>query len=295
MALLNIAAMPGISGASLRLMRVDRPIGTYLLLWPTLMALWLAAGGIPTIKNLLIFIAGTFVMRSAGCVINDYADRHVDAHVERTALRPLARGEITPKQALMLFAALLALAFGLVLLTNWQTIQLSFAAVAVACLYPFMKRFTNLPQLVLGIAFSFGIPMAFTAEAGTLPLLAWILFAANFLWTIAYDTFYAMVDREDDLRTGVKSTAILFAEHDRRIIALLQAAVIGLMLVLGIAADLHWPFFVGILVSAGLFVYQQKLTIQRDRDSCFKAFLHNHWVGMCWFVALALDLALYPQ
>lgn len=295
MAFFNIAAMPGLAGASLRLMRVDRPIGTYLLLWPTLIALWLAAGGLPTLKNAVIFVLGTFVMRSAGCVINDYADRDVDAHVDRTAQRPLAIGEITPRQALALFAVLLALAFGLVLMTNWQTVQLSFAAAAVACLYPFMKRFTNLPQLVLGIAFSFGIPMAFTAEAGVLPLLAWILFAANFLWTIAYDTYYAMVDREDDLRTGIKSTAILFGQHERFIIGCLQACVIGLLLVLGVIAGLHWPFFTGVLVSTGLFYYQQKLTSERDRAACFKAFLHNHWVGMCWFLAVVLDFALYPS
>jgi len=294
MALLNIAAMPGKAGALLRLMRVDRPIGTYLLLWPTLMALWLAAGGTPTISNLVIFLAGTFLMRSAGCIINDYADRKVDAHVERTAQRPLATGEIKPAEALALFGVLLLTAFGLVLMTNWQTIQLSFAALAVACLYPFTKRFTNLPQLALGVAFSFGIPMAFTAEAQALPTLAWVLFAANFLWTIAYDTFYAMVDRDDDLRTGIKSTAILFGDYDLTIIALLQICVLGLFIWLGVRADLHWPFFTGVLLSAGMFVYQHRLSKNRDRDSSFKAFLHNNWVGMCWFLALAFDLALYP-
>lgn len=293
MALTTLFDQPGKLGACLRLMRVDRPIGTYLLLWPTLMALLLATEGWPDLKNVLIFIAGTFLMRSAGCVINDFADRDFDGDVERTEGRPLATGELQASDALKLAAGLSVLAFGLVLLTNIQTILLSLAAVMVAALYPFMKRVTQWPQLVLGIAFSFGIPMAFTAEGAPLTQIVWLLFATNVLWTIAFDTFYAMVDREDDLRIGIKSTAILFGRYDRLITTALQVVVIGLLLALAEIAHLHWPFYVGVGVSALMFIYQQRLLASRVSANYFKAFLHNHWVGACWFVSLVVERVLF--
>lgn len=276
-----------------RLMRADRPIGTWLLLWPTMMALWVAAGGIPSLKNLVIFVCGTFLMRSAGCIINDYFDRHWDGEVERTTGRPLATGEVSPKEALVLFAALVTLAFLLVLQTNQPTILLSFGALAVACCYPLMKRITQLPQLVLGVAFSFGIPMAFTAEAEQLPALAWVLFCANLLWTTAYDTYYAMVDRDDDLKVGIKSTAILLGSYDRFAIAALQISTLLLLLAFAELAQLHWPFYVGLLLSAALFARQYQMTEDRKPEKCFQAFLNNHWAGACWFATLAIDLALF--
>lgn len=207
-----------------QLTRFNKPIGSYLLLWPTLWALWIAADGVPPLSLLIIFIAGVFITRSAGCVINDYADRHIDGHVKRTAERPLALGLISSKEALMLFAGLMLLAFVLVLFTNRMTIWMSFGALALASLYPFMKRHTHLPQVVLGAAFGWAIPMAFTAVDETLPLVAWLIFLAKLLWTVAYDTMYAMVDRDDDIKIGVKSTAILFGKQDKRIIGLLQIA-----------------------------------------------------------------------
>ncbi|MFK7731293.1 MAG: 4-hydroxybenzoate octaprenyltransferase [Pseudomonadales bacterium] len=276
-----------------RLMRADRPIGTWLLLWPTMMALWVAAGGFPSVKNLLIFGCGTFLMRSAGCVINDYFDRHWDGAVERTTARPLATGEASPEEALGLFAALVTLAFLLVLQTNQPTIMLSFGALAVACCYPLMKRITQLPQLVLGVAFSFGIPMAFTAEAQNLPTLAWVLFCANVLWTTAYDTYYAMVDRKDDLKVGIKSTAVLLGRYDRFAIAVLQASTLLLLVVFAQLAQLHWPFYLGLLLSIVLFARQYQITEDRKPEKCFQAFLNNHWIGACWFAGLAIDLALF--
>lgn len=273
----------------LTLMRVDRPIGTYLLLWPTLSALWLAAGGFPDIKLLIIFILGTFLMRSAGCVINDYADRHVDGLVERTAERPLATGKVTPKAALLLFSALCLLAFILVLFTNSLTILLSFAAVMLAGCYPFMKRYTHLPQVVLGAAFSWGIPMAFAAQTDQLPHALWLLYIATVLWIITYDTFYAMVDRDDDLKIGVKSTAILFGEDDKIITGLLQLCVIIILLLVGQSFKMGIIYFIGIAIAGGLFIYQQKLIKDRQRDRCFQAFLNNNWVGMAIFIGIAGD------
>ncbi|OYT94169.1 MAG: 4-hydroxybenzoate polyprenyltransferase, partial [Pseudomonas sp. PGPPP3] len=205
-----------------QLMRLDKPIGIYLLLWPTLWALWVAAKGVPSASNLLIFVGGVILMRAAGCVINDYADRHFDGHVSRTQARPLASGKVKPREALALFAGLVALSFALVLCTNATTVWLSFGGVALAACYPFMKRYTFYPQVVLGAAFSWGMPMAFSAETGSVPPEAWLLYIANLLWTVAYDTYYAMADREDDLKIGVKSTAILFGDADRLIIACLQ-------------------------------------------------------------------------
>ncbi len=240
-----------------RLMRIDKPIGTQLLLWPTLWALWLANRAMPPLPVLIVFVAGVFVMRAAGCVINDYADRKVDGHVERTKLRPLASGAVTAKEAKMLFVVLGLIAFGLVLSMNLMTIMLSVVGLALAWVYPFMKRYTHLPQVVLGAAFGWAIPMAWAAVSESLPLVCWLVFLANICWTVAYDTQYAMVDREDDLKIGVKSTAILFGQYDKLIIGLLQLATLGLMALVGTRLHLNGAFYWTLLLAGGLFVYQQ--------------------------------------
>ncbi|MGI9284493.1 MAG: 4-hydroxybenzoate octaprenyltransferase [Pseudomonadales bacterium] len=275
-----------------QLMRIEKPIGILLLLWPTLIALWIASAGHPSLKNIVVFVVGTFLMRSAGCVINDFADRNFDAHVERTRARPLASGAVAPAEALLLCGLLCTLAFGLVLLTNKLTIVLSFIGLAVATVYPFMKRVTYLPQLVLGFAFSFGMPMAFAAETNHVPHAVWLLVAANLVWTVVYDTFYAMVDRDDDLRIGLKSTAILFGDWDRVITAVLQALCLLLLLLAANIFRLHWVFYIGLFISTLMFIYQQTLIANRQRDACFKAFLHNNWVGLTWFCSTALAYAL---
>jgi 4-hydroxybenzoate polyprenyltransferase len=275
-----------------QLTRIDKPIGIYLLLWPTLWALWIAGKGAPSLSNVLIFVLGVALMRAAGCVINDFADRKVDGHVKRTEQRPLASGKIRSREALALFAILVGLSFLLVLLTNSTTVWLSFGGVALAACYPFMKRYTHYPQVVLGAAFGWGIPMAFTAETGALPAAAWLVFIANLLWTTGYDTYYAMVDRDDDLRIGVKSTAIAFGNADRQIILALQMAALVLLLLAGWSFGLGGYFKLGLLVAAACFVWQYQTTYKRDRDACFKAFLHNHWAGLAIFVGIALDYAL---
>lgn len=267
-------------------MRFDRPIGILLLLWPTLWALWLAAGGVPSVHNLLIFMAGVVVMRAAGCVVNDLADRDFDPHVERTRLRPLASGALTPKDARMLLGVLLALAFALVLMTNALTIKLSFVGVLLAISYPFFKRFVDLPQVVLGVAFGWSIPMAFAAETGTVPPVAWALLVINILYAVIYDTFYAMVDREDDVAIGVRSTAILFGRFDLAIIGALQLLMIGLCLALGWQQSWHWPWFVAVAAVACLFAHQQWLARGRERQACFRAFLNNNWVGFALFLGI---------
>lgn len=276
----------------LQLMRMDKPIGIYLLLWPTLWALWIAAEGVPSIKNLLIFVIGVVLMRAAGCVINDYADRNFDGHVSRTQLRPLASGKVSAREALILFAVLVALSFALVLLTNATTVWLSFGALAVAALYPFMKRYTYYPQVVLGTAFSWGMPMAFTAETGELPAAAWLLLLANVIWTVAYDTYYAMADREDDLKIGVKSTAILFGDADRVIIFGLQGLALLCLLLAGGRFELGLCFYLGLLVAAGCFAWEFHMTRQREPMVCFRAFLHNHWAGLAIFIGIVTDYAL---
>lgn len=276
----------------IELMRLDRPIGTYLLLWPTLWALWLAAEGVPDISTLIIFVLGVILMRAAGCVINDYADRDFDGHVERTRERPLATGRISARQALTAFAMLVGLSGLLVLLTNALTIQLAFVGVGLAALYPFCKRFTFYPQVVLGAAFSWAIPMAFAAQAGTLPMPLWLLFIANLLWTVAYDTEYAMCDREDDLRIGIKSTAILFGDADRLIIGLLQGLTLVCLLLVGARFDLGLYYYLGLLGMTLGFAWQHWLMRERERLACLQAFLSNHWAGMLVFIGLALDYAL---
>jgi 4-hydroxybenzoate polyprenyltransferase len=278
-------------GLYVQLTRLDRPVGWVLLLWPTLWALWLAAGGLPSPLNLAVFVAGVVLMRSAGCAINDYADRDFDAHVARTRERPLAAGLIQPWEALMVFAVLALAAFGLVLLLDPLVLKLSVVGVLLAASYPFMKRWHHLPQLHLGIAYSWAIPMAYAAEKGTLDLTAMLLFAANVLWTVAYDTMYAMADREDDVKIGVKSTAILFGRFDRLIIGGLQLATLLLLALVGLRAGLGWTYGAGFLAAAGFALWQQWLIRKREPVACIAAFKNNQWFGMAVFVGLAVDLA----
>jgi len=269
-----------------RLMRFDRPIGTLLLLWPTWWALLLAGGGRPTLKDILVFTAGVVIMRAAGCVMNDIADRDFDPHVERTRSRPLAAGEVSLAQALRLFFALMALAFLLVLLTNRLTVMLAFAGAALAASYPFFKRVTHVPQVVLGIAFGWGIPMAFSAETNAVSGIAWWLLAVNTVWAVIYDTLYAMVDREDDLAIGVKSTAILFGRYDILITGVLMALMVSMLVLLGTWSGLRWPWYAGVATAAALFGRQLVGIRDRDREACFRAFLNNNWVGMVIFLGL---------
>jgi len=275
-----------------QLMRLDRPIGTLLLLWPTLWALWLACEGLPPINLLLIFSLGVLLMRAAGCVINDFADRKVDGRVKRTLARPLATGKVSPREAIILFIALCMSAFVLVLFTNRFTVALSFGAVALAFCYPFMKRYTHLPQIVLGAAFAWAVPMAFAAQGNSVPPQAWLIYTVVVLWTVVYDTFYAMVDRDDDLLIGVKSTAVLFGELDRGITGFLQLLVLLGLFSMADVFELQWPFYISIVLVTGLFAYQQYLIRFRQREACFKAFLNNNWVGLAVFLGIAVNYAL---
>jgi 4-hydroxybenzoate polyprenyltransferase len=269
-----------------RLMRFDKPIGILLLLWPTWWALLLAGRGLPSLRNVLVFTCGVVLMRAAGCVMNDIADRDFDPHVERTRQRPLASGEISLKQALGLFLVLMLLAFLLVLLTNPLTIKLAFVGALLAATYPFFKRFTHLPQVVLGIAFGWGIPMAFAAENASVPMLAWGLLAINTVWSVIYDTLYAMVDRDDDLAVGIKSTAILFGKFDILITGILMLVMVILLNAVGSWFELSWPWYVASLATALLFGRQLLSIRSRDRDACFKAFLNNNWVGLALFLGV---------
>jgi len=270
------------------LTRFDRPIGTLLLLWPTLWALWLAGQGAPDPYVVMVFVIGVFLMRSAGCVINDYADRGIDGHVERTRGRPLASGRASEHEALALFAALSLAAFALVLSLNPLTLYLSFAGMALAALYPFTKRFTHLPQLALGAAFSWSIPMAFAAQANELPAVAWWLVAANLCWVMAYDTLYAMVDRDDDLRIGVKSTAILFGRLDRPVVALCHAAALGILGGVGWQLELGGYYYTGLAVAGLIAAHQQWRIRDRQKAACFAAFLNNSWLGAAIFGGIML-------
>ncbi len=274
-----------------RLMRLDRPIGIYLLLWPTLSALWIAAGGMPDPLILVVFVLGVVLMRSAGCVINDYADRNIDGKVERTRGRVLVAGLLPAKEALVLFCVLCAVAFLLVLLLNKLTIMLSFVGVLLAAIYPLMKRWTYLPQVVLGMAFAWAIPMAFAAQTGEIPLVAWLLFIATVLWTTAYDTMYAMVDRKDDLLVGIKSTAILFGAADRFMIGLLQLLTLIVMLIVGYQLELGAFYFIGVSLATILAIHQQTLIHKRHPRDCFKAFLNNNWFGAAIFGGILLHYA----
>jgi 4-hydroxybenzoate polyprenyltransferase len=274
------------------LARFDRPIGTLILLWPTLWALWVAGDGKPDGLVLTVFVLGVVLMRAAGCVINDYADRDFDPHVERTKQRPIAAGKVKPKEALILFAVLCLIAFGLVLLMNIYTILLSFIGAFLAASYPFMKRYTHLPQAYLGIAFGWAVPMAFAAQRGDIPLVAWLMYLAVMLWALVYDTMYAMVDKDDDLKIGVKSTAILFGDYDRHIMAILQTIIIGLLIAVGVLAQLQWLYYLGVAVATGLCGYQQKLIFHRQKAACFKAFLNSNWFGLAVFLGLLLSYQL---
>jgi 4-hydroxybenzoate polyprenyltransferase len=274
------------------LTRMDRPIGALLLLWPTWWALWLAAGDFPPWKPLLIFTLGVFAMRAAGCAINDYADRKLDPQVARTAGRPIASGRVSPREALAVFAALLAFAFVLVLFTNRLTIELSFAGALLAAAYPFTKRYTYMPQVVLGAAFGWSIPMAFAAVTNTVPPVGWLLFIGNIIWSVIYDTEYAMVDREDDIKAGAKSTAVLFGDADLPILGVLMGTFLLTMLFVGQRAALGWPYWLGLLVAAGLFGYQHWLIRDRLRGACLAAFRHNNWLGLAVWIGIVLALAL---
>ena len=273
-----------------RLMRLDRPIGIMLLLWPTLWALWLAAHGRPGLHILFVFVAGVVLMRSAGCIVNDIADRGFDPHVRRTRDRPISAGRVTVREGLVLAIVLCLVAFALVLTLNRLTIELSFVAVGLAAIYPFMKRWTHLPQIVLGAAFGWAVPMAFAAVTGELPRTAWLLFVATVLWATAYDTMYAMVDREDDLEVGVKSTAILFGESDRLLIGIIQALMFSALIAIGLQQSLGPAYYLGLTVAAGLAVYEQWLIRDRQPTQCLRAFLNNNWLGAAVFAGIALGI-----
>ena len=274
------------------LMRIDKPIGILLLLWPTLWALWLAADKMPALELIAIFSLGVFLTRSAGCVINDFADRNFDGKVERTKARPLATGRVSEKEAILLFLILSLLAFGLVLLLNPFSITLSVIAIAIATAYPFMKRVTYFPQVVLGAAFSMAIPMAFAATNNEIPHSAWLLYVANLLWVLAYDTLYGMVDKADDLKVGIKSTAILFGEADLQIIAIIQGFFLFGMLLVGLRFELNFWYYLSLLVAAGLIARQLYSCKKRERDKCFAAFLNNNWVGASIFCGILLSKSL---
>ena len=274
------------------LTRLNKPIGSLLLVWPTLWALWIAAEGMPSWHLFTVFVLGTFLTRSAGCVMNDFADRNFDSHVERTKSRPLATGEVSNKEAFFVAIIMLLMAFLLVLSTNRLTVMLSFFAIPIAIIYPYMKRHTYLPQFFLGIAFSWGIPMAFAAQTGTVPNIVWLIFIANLLWTVVFDTIYAMVDREHDLKIGIKSTAILFDDADKTIIGIMQVMVLIVLLIVAKQLELNWPYYVSLFVAAGFSIYQQYLIKDRNPAKCFKAFLNNNWFGMTVFIGIVLSYAV---
>ena len=276
--------------AYIRLMRLDKPIGSLLLLWPTYWALFLSADGWPDLDILIIFTLGVFIMRTAGCVINDFADRKIDKHIVRTQQRPLATGEISSNSALVLFGLLLLIALGLVLQTNILTIKLSLIAVLLATLYPFTKRWTNLPQLVLGAAFGMSVPMAFSAQTGVVPLTAWLVFIATLVWTLIYDTFYAMADRDEDLKIGVKSTAILFAKYDQIIITLLQILLIIVFILIGNTFDLGLIYDFSLVIISFFMIYHQFLLKKRQKEEYFKAFINNNFIGMTVFLGIFLSV-----
>lgn len=278
-----------------RLMRADKPIGIYLLLWPCIWALWIASQGIPDLHILLVFVLGVIVMRSAGCVINDYADRKVDGSVARTAQRPLVTGEVSEKEALGVFFGLIVCALLLVLTLSWQTVVMSIGGLLLATIYPFMKRYTHFPQVVLGAAFGWSIPMVFVATNQPLNWIVWALYLANLAWTVAYDTQYAMVDKQDDLKVGIKSTAIVFGQYDKLNIVLLQLISLLLFVAISLSLNFTWPVYIALLISLALFVYQYTLTKDRARDLCFKAFLHNHYVGLVLAIGIFAHYAIYAN
>ncbi len=276
----------------IQLTRLDRPIGILLLLWPTLSALWIAAEGLPDITVLVVFILGVILMRSAGCAINDFADREIDGSVWRTQNRPLATGELTARQAIYVFIGMALVAFILVSMLNTLTIWLSLGGVFLAATYPFMKRYTYFPQIYLGMAFGWAIPMAYAAQTNSVPVMAWLLFLANIIWTTMYDTFYAMADREDDLLAGVKSTAVLFGDDDLIIQGMMQVAYIFVMVLIGVQLEMSFIFYLGLCVAGGLFAYQQFLAKDRQPQRCLQAFLNNNWVGLAIFLSLVIHYSI---
>ena len=289
---MNTLAAPPRLAPYLDLIRWNRPAGSYLLLWPTLSALWLAAQGFPGWHLLAVFVLGTFLMRSAGCAVNDVADREFDRHVKRTAQRPVTSGALGVRQALLFGAVLALIAFALVLTTNLATIAWSFAALAVTIFYPFTKRFFSMPQAVLGVAFSFGIPMAFAAATGSVPALAWWLLIGNLFWVLAYDTEYAMVDRDDDLKIGIRTSAITLGRFDVGGVMLFYAAFLAIWAALGAGLGLHWPYFAGLAVAGAIAAWHYTLIRTRTREGCFRAFRLNHWVGFAVFAGVVADFAL---
>lgn len=276
----------------IQLMRLDRPIGILLLLWPTLSALWIAAEGVPNPTVLIVFILGVILMRSAGCAINDFADREIDGQVWRTQNRPLATGDLTAKQAVIVFVVMALVAFVLVALLNTMTIWMSLIGVFLAASYPFMKRFTYFPQIYLGMAFGWAIPMAFAAQTEAVPVIAWLLFLANIIWTTMYDTFYAMADREDDILAGIKSTAVLFGDDDKVIQGILQISYLLVLWLIGQQLEMGFVYYVGLLVALALFIYQQYLVKDREPTQCLKAFLNNNWVGLALFASLVIHYGI---
>jgi 4-hydroxybenzoate polyprenyltransferase len=276
-----------------RLARMDKPIGSLLLLWPTLNALWIAAGGVPRRPLLVIFVAGSVLMRYAGCAINDYADRDFDRHVKRTASRPLTSGKIAAWEAVLLAAILASLSFLLILSLNRLTRELSVAAVLIAASYPFTKRFFALPQAYLGVAFGFGIPMGFAAVLGYVPPLAWLLLVANLFWAVAYDTEYAMVDREDDLKIGIRTSALTFGRYDVLAVMLCYAITLAIYAALGVYLHWRWPFWLGLALAAGCAAYHYRLIRERERMACFAAFRHNNWLGCVLFAGIAAQYAIH--
>ena len=289
---MNTLAAPSRLALYLNLIRWDRPAGSYLLLWPTLSALWIAANGFPGWHLLAVFVLGTFLMRSAGCAVNDVADREFDRHVKRTAQRPVTSGALSAQEALLFGAVLAFLAFLLVLTTNLATILWSFAALAVTIFYPFTKRFFSMPQAVLGVAFSFGIPMAFAAVTGTVPALAWWLLLGNLFWVLAYDTEYAMVDRDDDLKIGIRTSAITLGRFDVAGVMLFYAAFLAIWAWLGAGLGAGWPYFAGLAAAAAIAGWHYTLIRTRTREGCFRAFRLNHWLGLAVFAGVAADFAL---
>ncbi len=277
-----------------RLIRIDRPIGIYLLLWPTLWALWVAGDGRPNEGLFVVFVLGVVVMRSAGCVLNDYVDRNIDPYVERTRSRPIASGAVSPAEALTLFVALALIAVGLASMLNRQAQLLTIVAAALTIVYPFIKRYVSVPQFILGAAFGWAVPMAFAASTGDTPRVAWLMFGAALVWAVIYDTFYAMVDREDDLKIGVKSTAILFGDADLFILGILQVVMLLALVLIGTQVGLGFWYFLSVFVAACLMVYHQHLARNREKEGCFRAFLHNHYIGMVVFIGIVLHYSLAP-
>jgi len=277
-----------------KLMRIDKPIGLWLLLWPTMWALWLAGEGHPDQGLFVVFIFGVFIMRSAGCVLNDYADRKIDPYVERTRTRPIASGAVTPTEALILFAALGLIAVGLAAMLNRQAQMLAIIAAALTVIYPFVKRFISIPQFVLGAAFGWAVPMAFAAQTGATPQLAWLLFGVALIWAMIYDTFYAMVDRADDLKVGMKSTAILFGDVDLFVIAGLQALMLLALILVGVLANLGFWYYASVFIAGGLMAYHLWLARDRRPAGCFAAFLHNHHIGLVIFIGILLHYTFDP-